>query len=228
MATHSSFLPGKFHGQRSLVGYGPWGCTESDITCQLSTYTWTQYMQGSILSIVWNQIYLPSSGWYSKLKIMISELWLSHQPTTSPLTLTGLSLFCSACHCHPQGSKSAICDQVTGQCPCHGEVAGRHCDRCLAGYFGFPNCRPCLCNGFAELCDPETGSCFNCGGRNCERYGIHMHFFFPFVLISQHSLKDHCVENQLYWSVKRWRRAGEDRASFHHPSKSCYELDFVW
>ena len=20
------FLPGKFHGQRSLVGYGPWGC----------------------------------------------------------------------------------------------------------------------------------------------------------------------------------------------------------
>ncbi|KAF4020071.1 hypothetical protein G4228_011820 [Cervus hanglu yarkandensis] len=41
------------------------------------------------------------------------------------------------------------------------------------GYFGFPNCRPCLCNGLAELCDPKTGSCFNCGrfttGRNCER-----------------------------------------------------------
>ena len=26
------FLPGKFHGQRSLVGYGPWGCTESNVT----------------------------------------------------------------------------------------------------------------------------------------------------------------------------------------------------
>ena len=25
-------LPGKFHGQRSLVGYSPWGCRESDIT----------------------------------------------------------------------------------------------------------------------------------------------------------------------------------------------------
>ena len=24
------FLPGKFHGQRSLVGYSPWGCRESD------------------------------------------------------------------------------------------------------------------------------------------------------------------------------------------------------
>ena len=24
------FLPGKFHGWRSLVGYSPWGCKESD------------------------------------------------------------------------------------------------------------------------------------------------------------------------------------------------------
>ena len=31
------FLPGKFHGQRSLVGYSPWGCKESDTTEQLST-----------------------------------------------------------------------------------------------------------------------------------------------------------------------------------------------
>ena len=26
MATYSSFLPGEFHGQRSLEGYHPWGC----------------------------------------------------------------------------------------------------------------------------------------------------------------------------------------------------------
>ena len=26
------FLPGEFHGQRSLVGYGPWGHKESDMT----------------------------------------------------------------------------------------------------------------------------------------------------------------------------------------------------
>ena len=26
MATHSVFLPGKSHGQRSLAGYSPWGC----------------------------------------------------------------------------------------------------------------------------------------------------------------------------------------------------------
>ena len=28
MATHSSILPGKFHGQRNLVGCSPWGWTQ--------------------------------------------------------------------------------------------------------------------------------------------------------------------------------------------------------
>ena len=33
------FLPGESHGQRSLVGYSPWGHRESDMTEQLSTHT---------------------------------------------------------------------------------------------------------------------------------------------------------------------------------------------
>ena len=33
------FLPGKFNGQRSLAGYSPQGCRESDMTEQLSTRT---------------------------------------------------------------------------------------------------------------------------------------------------------------------------------------------
>ena len=32
------FLPGEFHGQRSLAGYRPWGCKESDTTEQLSLH----------------------------------------------------------------------------------------------------------------------------------------------------------------------------------------------
>ena len=32
MATHSSILPGEFHGQRSLVGYSLWGHKESNMT----------------------------------------------------------------------------------------------------------------------------------------------------------------------------------------------------
>ena len=27
-----AFMPGKFYGQRSLVGYSPWGCKELDMT----------------------------------------------------------------------------------------------------------------------------------------------------------------------------------------------------
>ena len=30
------FLPGEFHGQRSLEGYSPWGHKESDLTEQLT------------------------------------------------------------------------------------------------------------------------------------------------------------------------------------------------
>ena len=36
MATHSIFLPGEVHGQRSLVGYSPWGHKELDTTEQLT------------------------------------------------------------------------------------------------------------------------------------------------------------------------------------------------
>ena len=35
MATTPLFLPGKFHGQRSLVGYSPWSHKELDTTERL-------------------------------------------------------------------------------------------------------------------------------------------------------------------------------------------------
>ena len=37
MAPTPVFLPGKFHGQRSLAGYSPQGCKELDMTEQLSS-----------------------------------------------------------------------------------------------------------------------------------------------------------------------------------------------
>ena len=49
------FLPGKFHGQSSLVGCSPWGCKESDMTeparvsCQ--PLLWNSCMSGTMLSI---------------------------------------------------------------------------------------------------------------------------------------------------------------------------------
>ena len=36
IATHSSILAGKSHGQRSLAGYSPWGRNKLDMTWQLN------------------------------------------------------------------------------------------------------------------------------------------------------------------------------------------------
>ena len=38
MATHSGILPRESHGQRSLVGYSPWGHKELDTTEQLTHF----------------------------------------------------------------------------------------------------------------------------------------------------------------------------------------------
>ena len=45
MATHSSILPGKFRGQRSLVGYSPWGLKESDKTEKLTLPLLSLYLE---------------------------------------------------------------------------------------------------------------------------------------------------------------------------------------
>jgi len=39
------FLPEKIHGQRSLMGYGPWGCKELDTTEQLSLHFSRPFME---------------------------------------------------------------------------------------------------------------------------------------------------------------------------------------
>ena len=50
MATTPVFLPGEFHGQKSLMGYSPWGLKELDITEQL---THTHFSISSLIS-PWN------------------------------------------------------------------------------------------------------------------------------------------------------------------------------
>ena len=50
------FLPGEFHGQRSLASYSPWGCKESDTTEQLNALTsFTSLRWTSADPISWDQ-----------------------------------------------------------------------------------------------------------------------------------------------------------------------------
>ena len=65
------------------------------------------------------------------------------------------------------------CDQETGQCQCiKSSIEGRSCDRCKDGYYGYPNCEQCQCNGHSVICDKESGVCSDCvngrTGNHCE------------------------------------------------------------
>ncbi|XP_077449810.1 laminin subunit beta-1-like isoform X2 [Stigmatopora argus] len=80
---------------------------------------------------------------------------------------------CRLCDCDPRGSIGALCHPSTGQCTCVPGATGRQCAHCRAGFWGFPNCRACRCNGRSEACHPETGECRGCrdltAGHYCER-----------------------------------------------------------
>ena len=45
------FLPGESHGQKSLVGYSPWGHKESDTTERLSTHTHVNSGHGNVWTV---------------------------------------------------------------------------------------------------------------------------------------------------------------------------------
>lgn len=80
-----------------------------------------------------------------------------------------------ACNCDPTGSKNDLCDSKSGQCVCHHGYTGHKCNQCKQGYFSFPNCKKCECNGFSNNCTPD-GICLDCSfntdGFNCERCKI--------------------------------------------------------
>uniref|UniRef100_A0A7N8YIY6 Laminin, beta 1b n=1 Tax=Mastacembelus armatus TaxID=205130 RepID=A0A7N8YIY6_9TELE len=79
----------------------------------------------------------------------------------SPATFLFSPSGCRPCECDPRGSVSAFCHEVTGQCECFPGISGRQCSHCMSGYWGFPQCRPCHCNGHSDHCHPQTGECLH-------------------------------------------------------------------
>ena len=51
------FLPGEIHGQRSLAGYGPWGCKELGMTELLTLERWCKIIRGLSFQICLTTLY---------------------------------------------------------------------------------------------------------------------------------------------------------------------------
>lgn len=50
-------------------------------------------------------------------------------------------LLFSACDCNPSGTTGRVCGPTGNQCPCKPNFSGNKCDRCAAGYYGYPQCQ---------------------------------------------------------------------------------------
>uniref|UniRef100_A0A8C1T947 Laminin, beta 2-like n=1 Tax=Cyprinus carpio TaxID=7962 RepID=A0A8C1T947_CYPCA len=101
---------------------------------------------------------------------------VSHRHLTAFTLIDSFEIFISAaCQCDPQGSLSAECDRVGGQCHCKPNVIGRKCDQCAPGTYGFGphGCTVCDCHSQGSVghqCDPVTGQCpcrHGATGRQC-------------------------------------------------------------
>ena len=87
------FLPGKFHGQRSLVGYSPWGHKGADTTEWLSTHTQSNHMA---------QLRIKGLGLYMG-KVTMQEQWVhcawirnSQKKPAFPVDVMGKAVTCSS------------------------------------------------------------------------------------------------------------------------------------
>ena len=64
MATHPVFLLGESHGQRSLAGYRPWGCTESETTVQLTYNMYRESRSGRNKGKPWAHQHANVYSWF--------------------------------------------------------------------------------------------------------------------------------------------------------------------
>ena len=75
MATHSNILAWKFSWTRSLAGYSPWGCKESDTTEHTHTHTHTHI----------HTIHLGGESQEAYMREWVSETREGRKPTRGEL-----------------------------------------------------------------------------------------------------------------------------------------------
>lgn len=84
---------------------------------------------------------------------------------------------CELCNCDPLGVErnDLQCDINNGTCQCGPHIEGRTCNKCINGYFNFPNCEPCRCRREGttfEICNQQDESCYckkNVEGMACDQ-----------------------------------------------------------
>ena len=92
------------------------------------------------------------------------------------LNMQYLFIYCTylGCTCDTQGTIDGSC-YSNGQCQCKEGCAQPRCDKCLEGFYGFPDCKPCNCfypgQSHSNICNITNGQC-DCkkddySGRQC-------------------------------------------------------------
>uniref|UniRef100_A0AAY4AYD7 Laminin subunit alpha 3 n=1 Tax=Denticeps clupeoides TaxID=299321 RepID=A0AAY4AYD7_9TELE len=83
-----------------------------------------------------------------------------------------------ACRCDSR--TTAGCEMGSGRCICKPEFSGEHCDHCATGYYGYPECITCRCEGQGvadRVCGPR-GVCqclVNYAGQQCDQCATGYH-----------------------------------------------------
>ncbi|XP_074120778.1 usherin [Sminthopsis crassicaudata] len=112
------------------------------------------------------------------------------EPHRYNLTINNLQ-GCETCECDSLGTLTgAICDQISGQCPCLPNHQGRQCNHCKPGFYVSPGnktgCLPCSCHtagAVHQVCNNLTGQCIcqdaSIIGQRCDHCKDHYFGFDP-------------------------------------------------
>ena len=103
MATHSSIFAWKSHGRRGLMGHGPWGCKEQDMTEALSAHVrecWVTSRESGGKAVPGTPLrWTGNGGWQRKagdlslqLKVCVSFSFLAINISQEPASLVPVSL----------------------------------------------------------------------------------------------------------------------------------------
>ena len=120
------FLPGKFHGQRSLVGNSPWDVKESDMTEQLSAHTRTHTTSKRIYLLP----RIPGRASLSPSKFFLDGTTVPHSTTCSgfplPQSIVHVALACWFVPCLPSQPQPLLPDSLLTVTFPHLEISTCH------------------------------------------------------------------------------------------------------